>query len=317
MAAMSPLRRRMIEDMTVHNLSPGTQRSYVHAVAKFSQHFGKSPDRLGLEDVRAYQVHLASKGMAWASFNQIVGALHFLQSDNSKQADRRRETVRLRRGSSRTSFVSSSVGPRIAATPHRLDLGLAVRGIGQLLAQLADKHFDDLDLGLVHAAIEMVEEHLLGQRRASAQAQEFRHLVLLVGEVDAGAVHFHSLGVEIDNKISVWSADTACPLRAAHDGVDARDQFVLMERLGYVVLAPKPRRLTFSWIPPMPERIRMGRLHIGDAQRPQNLEAGHVWKIQVEQNDDIIVELTEIDTFFAQFGGIAVDSLGFPHQLID
>ena len=51
MAEMSPLRRRMIEDMTVRNLSPATQRSYVHAVAKFSRHFGRSPDRLGLEDV--------------------------------------------------------------------------------------------------------------------------------------------------------------------------------------------------------------------------------------------------------------------------
>ena len=35
MTEMSPLRRRMIEDMTVRNLSPATQRSYVHAVAKF------------------------------------------------------------------------------------------------------------------------------------------------------------------------------------------------------------------------------------------------------------------------------------------
>jgi site-specific recombinase XerD len=68
----------MIEDMTVRNLSPATQRSYVHAVARFSQYFDKSPDRLGLEDVRAYQVHLASKGIAWASFNQIVCALRFL-----------------------------------------------------------------------------------------------------------------------------------------------------------------------------------------------------------------------------------------------
>jgi site-specific recombinase XerD len=78
MAEISPLRRRMIEDMTVRNLSPATQRSYVHAVARFSQYFDQSPDRLGLEDVRAYQVHLASKGIAWASFNQIVCALRFL-----------------------------------------------------------------------------------------------------------------------------------------------------------------------------------------------------------------------------------------------
>jgi integrase/recombinase XerD len=46
MAELSPLRRRMIEDMTVRNLSPATQRSYVHAVAKFSRYFGRSPDRL-------------------------------------------------------------------------------------------------------------------------------------------------------------------------------------------------------------------------------------------------------------------------------
>ena len=54
MAEMSPLRRRMIEDMTVRNLSPATQRSYVHAVSKFSRYFARSPDRLGLEDVRAF-----------------------------------------------------------------------------------------------------------------------------------------------------------------------------------------------------------------------------------------------------------------------
>jgi hypothetical protein len=45
MAEISPLRRRMIEDMKVRNLSPATQRCYVHAVGKFSQHFGRSPDR--------------------------------------------------------------------------------------------------------------------------------------------------------------------------------------------------------------------------------------------------------------------------------
>ena len=77
MAEISPLRRRMIEDMTVRNLSPATQQSYIHAVAKFSQSFGRSPDRLGLEDVRAFQVHLVSKGISWASLNQTVCALRF------------------------------------------------------------------------------------------------------------------------------------------------------------------------------------------------------------------------------------------------
>ena len=77
MAEMSPLRRRMIEDMTIRNLSPATQQSYLYAVSKFSRYFGRSPDRLGVEDVRAYLVHLTSKGYAWSSLNQTVCALRF------------------------------------------------------------------------------------------------------------------------------------------------------------------------------------------------------------------------------------------------
>ena len=74
---VSPLRRRMIDDMSLRNLSPATQRSYLHAVTKFSRYFGRSPDRLGLEDVRAFQVYLVSQGISWGSLNQIVCALRF------------------------------------------------------------------------------------------------------------------------------------------------------------------------------------------------------------------------------------------------
>jgi integrase/recombinase XerD len=77
MAEISPLRRRMIEDMTVRNLSPATQQSYLNAVAKLSRYFGRSPDGLDLEDVRAFQVHLVATGMSWPALNQIVCALRF------------------------------------------------------------------------------------------------------------------------------------------------------------------------------------------------------------------------------------------------
>ncbi|BAV52565.1 phage integrase/recombinase (plasmid) [Mesorhizobium loti] len=64
MAQISPLRQRMIEDLTIRNLSPETQRSYVHHVAKFSRFFGRSPDQLAYEEVRAYQAHLVGpKGL--------------------------------------------------------------------------------------------------------------------------------------------------------------------------------------------------------------------------------------------------------------
>ena len=75
--AVSPLRRRMIDDMSLRNLLPATQRSYLHAVTKFSRHCDRSPDRLGLEDVRAFQVHLVSQGVSWPALNQTVCALRF------------------------------------------------------------------------------------------------------------------------------------------------------------------------------------------------------------------------------------------------
>jgi integrase/recombinase XerD len=87
MTEMSPLRRRMIEDMTVRNLSPATQRSYVHAAAKFGRFFGRSPERLGLEEVRAFQVHLVAGGISWPALNQTVCALRFLYGVTLKQAD--------------------------------------------------------------------------------------------------------------------------------------------------------------------------------------------------------------------------------------
>ena len=86
MATMSPLRRRMIEDMTIRNLSPATQRSYLNAVSKFSRHFGRSPDRLGLDEVHAFQVHLVATGISWPSLNQIVCALRFFYGVTLGQA---------------------------------------------------------------------------------------------------------------------------------------------------------------------------------------------------------------------------------------
>ena len=60
---VSPLRQRMIEDMAIRNMSPNTQKAYIRAVKNFSLHFGRSPDKLTFEDVRIYQLHLASRGL--------------------------------------------------------------------------------------------------------------------------------------------------------------------------------------------------------------------------------------------------------------
>ena len=75
---MTALRRRMIEDMTVRNLSRYTQRNYLSAVARFARHFGKSPADLGPEQVRDYLNHLIAQKISASHFNVTVAALRFL-----------------------------------------------------------------------------------------------------------------------------------------------------------------------------------------------------------------------------------------------
>ena len=76
---MTSLRRRMIEDMQVRNLSPHTQSSYVQQVSLFARYCSKSPEVLGPEEIRAYQVYLTNeKKLAPGSILIAVAALRFL-----------------------------------------------------------------------------------------------------------------------------------------------------------------------------------------------------------------------------------------------
>ena len=58
---VTPLRQRMIDEMTVRNFAPNTILCYLKQVTYFSQYFGKSPDRLGPEEIRSYQIYLAKE----------------------------------------------------------------------------------------------------------------------------------------------------------------------------------------------------------------------------------------------------------------
>src|ERR1044071_7793005 len=76
---VSPLRQRMIEDMTVRNFAPNTQESYLRQVSLFARHFGKSPEQLGSEEIRAYQIYLAEERKVSVGTRIVaVSALRFL-----------------------------------------------------------------------------------------------------------------------------------------------------------------------------------------------------------------------------------------------
>jgi integrase/recombinase XerD len=86
MAPITPLRQRMTEDMQVRNLALNTQTSYVQQVSLFARHFNKSPELLGPEDIRTYQVHLTNeKKLAPSSVLIAVSALRFLYKVSLKK----------------------------------------------------------------------------------------------------------------------------------------------------------------------------------------------------------------------------------------
>ena len=81
--AKSPLRQRMIEDMTIRKLAAKTQRDYVQRIKNFAAFLGRSPDTASVEDVRRYQLHLAASGVGAPTLNQAVSTLRSFSGSRS------------------------------------------------------------------------------------------------------------------------------------------------------------------------------------------------------------------------------------------
>ncbi len=76
-STISPLRRRMIDDMTIRGFASKTQKGYTGAVGDFAVFLGRSPDQASGEDLRRYQLHMRSAGVSATSMNSAVSALRF------------------------------------------------------------------------------------------------------------------------------------------------------------------------------------------------------------------------------------------------
>lgn len=76
---MTPLRKRMLEDMQLRNFAPATQKQYIHYVADYAKYFWTSPDQLDLEDLRQYMLYLTNdRKLSPESINTFVTAAKFL-----------------------------------------------------------------------------------------------------------------------------------------------------------------------------------------------------------------------------------------------
>ena len=84
---ISPLRRRMIEDMTVRNFAPKTQHDYIRAVTKLARFLGRSPDTATAEDLRRFQLHLTENRVGAPTINFTVTVLRFFFTMTLDRAD--------------------------------------------------------------------------------------------------------------------------------------------------------------------------------------------------------------------------------------
>src|SRR3954453_14391645 len=75
--AVIPLRRRMIDDMTIRHFGAKTQADYIRTVRTFAAFLGQSPDQAEPEDLRRFQLHMAAQGASPAKMNAAVSALRF------------------------------------------------------------------------------------------------------------------------------------------------------------------------------------------------------------------------------------------------
>src|SRR5262245_11430288 len=204
----------------------------------------------------------------------------------------------------RRGALLGGVAQHVAAAPHRLDVALAAGGGLQLMAELADEDVDDLQFRLVHAAVEMVEEHLLGQCRALAQRQQLEDAVLLAGQAERLALDLDDAGVWGDRQLAGLDDRVGMALGAAHDRLDAGDQLALVERLGQVVVGPEAEALDFVVEFGKSRKNQDRRVDAGRAQPAQDLVTIDVWQHDIEKNDVVVVKLADLEAIFPQVGRI-------------
>ncbi len=130
---ISPLRRRMTEDMTVRGFTASTQGGYLAAVENFTAFLGRSPDRSEAEDLRRDQLHKRSNGASATTMNAAVSALRFFFG------------VTLGRG-------DAQVGMTTVREPRRLPVVLSPEEVARLL-DAAPGLKCPADLGLAYGSV--------------------------------------------------------------------------------------------------------------------------------------------------------------------
>ena len=216
---ISALRQRLIDDMTIRNMSPLTQKAYVRAVKNFSKHFGKSPDQLTFEHVREYRLHLGSRGLGVQAINQIMCGLRFFYGTTLGKAAVSEQIPLGRRPDALPPVLARDEVERFLKAVSDLEFRTAfvtIYATGLRVSEAAALTIKDIDSARMVIHIRsgkgrkdryvMLSEQLLGILRAYWKCTRPRHFLFP--------------GSDPARPIAVRSLQRACRLAAETAGLD-------------------------------------------------------------------------------------------------
>ena len=118
--SVSPLRRRMIEDMNARKLCAGTQRGHLRGCKRFAAFLKRSPETATAEDIRRFQLHLAEAGLSICTRNQIMTGVRFLLRVTLRRLDLAAEIYHLREPQKIPLVMSPDETKRLLAVARNL-----------------------------------------------------------------------------------------------------------------------------------------------------------------------------------------------------
>src|SRR5271154_412272 len=147
-AAVSGLRQRFIEDMSVRGFTVKTRHDYIRSVVGFAAFLGRSPDTATAEDIRRFQLHQSELGMRAPAMNSTVAALRFFFTYTLDRPEIARKLIRLRYPRKLPTVLSAKEVARLLAAAkcrkHRAALSVAY-GAGLRVAEVASLKVGDID----------------------------------------------------------------------------------------------------------------------------------------------------------------------------
>ena len=220
-SSISPLRQRMLEDMSLRGLREETQRDYIRFVRSFAAFLKRSPDSATAEDIRRFQVHQAESGVQPPTVNSSVSALRFLFTVTLDRPDLARRFALVRQARKLPNVLSAEeVSRLLEAVPglkYKAALGTAY-GAGLRVSEVAALKVDDIDSTRMLIRVEqgkgrkdrnaMLSPQLLGLLRLWWREGRRRNLMLPHGWLFPG-------------RNSVAPISTRQINRAIHEAADA------------------------------------------------------------------------------------------------